>query len=452
MGIKVSLEQLKAQTDSIQSATDDLKSQLDTVTQQLDNFNDSNMSGASIESVENFITGPINITLVGSVNLLEKASKSAQKLVDEYQSQVDSKSWSEEELQTKIDQLTHLIQANETKIDQINQKKKEAEASHSKDSHSASTSVLEALGRSLNKQKDKYQEILDHLRTYAANSSTLIENIDTNILQAINVISTGYKGGTGKDAWDAKSQEDLFGKIASDVSTAGTMLTWGSAGTKASIVLFDMIHTGLYDHVEAYGEAAEDWVKYLTEFTPSELKVFMKEFKKQGNIKDKAKFVRQFKKKMANNKPTLDKHVTEKLDAKEKHAEVEAKKHEHPKTRVEKKEADTAAKKAKHIQHYNKGSKAVKHVVASADLVGKGVTAFDKGYDIYQRTEHGESLAKATTKEVASLATGAVAGAVVQGAVSAIPIVGPIAGPIAGAYVSGKVEDYTEKQLDKHWK
>ena len=91
MGIKVNLDQLEAQATSIKSATDDFKSQLDTVTQQLDSFNNADMSGASIEAVESFIARSINVTLAGTVALMEKASNNAQKLVDEYQAQVDSK-------------------------------------------------------------------------------------------------------------------------------------------------------------------------------------------------------------------------------------------------------------------------------------------------------------------------------------------------------------------------
>ena len=114
-----------------------------------------------------------------------------------------------------------MIKSNEDKINQINKKNQDSE--EGKVGQHAATSLLENLGRSLNKQKEKYQEILDNLRTYAAQSSSLVEDLGTDISQAIQAISVGYKGGTGKEAWDSKSQEDLLGKIASNVSTS---LSW----------------------------------------------------------------------------------------------------------------------------------------------------------------------------------------------------------------------------------
>lgn len=459
MGIKVNLEQLEAQADSVSSSVDDIKNQLSNVQHQVQAFNDGNMSGAAIESAVSFISSTVVPIIVCTSDSLNTVAENSKKLVDSYISSVDTKSWSEDELQEKIDQLDQKIQANEQKIQDI--KNKNQAKSDDEHFHKISSAPLVAVSAILEQQKQHYEEILEHLRTYAGESASLVKEINDTMLNGISAISSGYQGGRGANTFKEPDEFSLKEYIMGAVKQT--------------------LSEDAVEMIDKLGLSSRELAMYIA-LDRKERKAFKDKFKaKTDKIKEEIKKSKKYKNRIESKKALREKEDHLKMKDAEKEIHSKKRKLEKDKNRTksmkkrgEKTGFPTRVSKNKYKKFFDKTNKQLKKihmsekateygkklnkaanklnnmtVVKKLNKVNRFLDGFESHNDVQKRKKAGMSYTASVGIELGSKAVGAAAGVAAGSIVGMIPVVGPIAAPIANSCASAIAEDLTEKQLTK---
>ena len=227
MGIKMELESSESQSTSTKAVAEGVLNYISQIKQILVVIDTElqNMSGEAIKSLNNFI-GELILPYLDSVALvIHEIEESVGKLPTEYTAQVDSKSWSEEELQSKIDACETRIRSLQAKID--NNKVKSSDSDKTKDKKKELKKSLEKTQEAEMAKAETYYELLEKLRDYDGNSAGFFSEVSeykkvSN--QGKIAIAGGYNSETKqyelpKDnkEWQHKVQSNTINELSADI-------------------------------------------------------------------------------------------------------------------------------------------------------------------------------------------------------------------------------------------
>lgn len=211
---KVDLGTAEAQVNSIKQICNSLNDQVNQVQDAVEQFIDNDsLKGTGYQSAKEFgATVVINAWRAVRV-VFEAVGNGASKMIEDYKSTVDSKSWSDDELDEKIRTL---------EIDKIQLSSKVTELSKIL-SQSDNGKLIQEMGQSLNKsiqeginsietldtQINHFREIKQHLHEFDAKSSSFMTDAQSLISEAIkgiNQLNNGLNPQTGECILLDKSQ------------------------------------------------------------------------------------------------------------------------------------------------------------------------------------------------------------------------------------------------------
>lgn len=195
MGIDVRLEGAESQASSAKSAFSGMTIGLGSLKNSITNYttDTSTLKGMAFESSRQYQTDVIQPIIEVAKNYIKAVSEATEKLPKEYTARVDSKSWSEEELQ-------ELIESEQSALNSLRAASQSLDKLDVKVDKKAS---MQARNKSMMARHEanlaKYQEILQKLRDFDSYSATLFSEADDlkGVLQEAL--------GKAKDAWNPQT-------------------------------------------------------------------------------------------------------------------------------------------------------------------------------------------------------------------------------------------------------
>lgn len=172
---KVDYEALNNMANSCQTMQNQLMMSIHQIANPLNTLmGDGNLKGAGPEAAKNFASSVILPTLISTLNNVELLATSIKKMADDYASNVDTKSWTSEELQEKIDAIQRKIDEIDRKLD----RKKPKNKHH-----------LRELKRQYEHKKKIFEKLKDDFEQFCATASVSISFVNT--ISGIGAISAG---------------------------------------------------------------------------------------------------------------------------------------------------------------------------------------------------------------------------------------------------------------------
>ena len=440
MGIKVNLEQLEAQAESVNSACQNLASQLETVTTRLSDFSSQDdLKGQAASSAKEFVTSYVIPMQASFLTVIQQVSTAVQKLPEDYRSQVDSKSWSEDELREKIQQIDTMIQHLHDQQDKLSKVAKKDK--NKKASAKAAVQALHNKEKVYLRKKERFEEILEHLLEFNSTSNNVFNNINMNNFNtAVNSISNAYNG-----------EKHSFPKEVPD---------WA----EDAIMNFQKTinETPIGKGITAMDESSKTVCKIIEDTTIGNGKFKKKDVKKKVNEELKNKKIKHEENiKELEKKKNKVKNSSKPKD-RSKRRQKSFNRQKDTKLKQLNKEIEFNREQIKAVDKTRDIYNRVKPLNSLSHVVSKGSNMASYGASYLKNRKDGDSIGKAVAKTATSKAISKGAGAVaskgtsmiVGAAVGAIsgplaPLTAPLAGAVAGAIVGSVVEDFTEKQVDK---
>lgn len=207
---KMSLGESKKQASSCEKGCKQLNEELSSLTSTVNQLNSaSELQGAAARSAKSFASATVIPYLNKAQSFLDAISISVNNFTKGYESEVDTKSWSEEELEEKINKFNEEMSVNSgllTALAAISEKGKV-------DFVKSAADKIEKNNESLQKCKNYYQKILDDFRKFDKSSSKYFDGL-SDFSSALNkgkrCIVTGYAGFTpGGNSYKQYSPQDL---------------------------------------------------------------------------------------------------------------------------------------------------------------------------------------------------------------------------------------------------
>lgn len=237
MGLNMTLEQSEEQARSTQSVCQAEVEGYQALQRAISDFAEETekLTGKAYDSAKAYYSAVLLPPAQGGELYSETLSQAIAKLPEEYQNQVDTKSWSEDELLRLIQQEEDLI----SQLDDMNQKISRLTISADEKSELRQNNVTLIRGHHANKRV--YETILDDLRSYDSYSVTLFNELETIKIQ----ITTGLS--QIGSSWNASSGTFT---IPDDLSWATTLTSLSTSKKSVEdIEKADIIN----DYMQTYG-------------------------------------------------------------------------------------------------------------------------------------------------------------------------------------------------------
>lgn len=237
MGLNMTLEQSEEQARSTQSVCQAEVEGYQALQRAISDFAEETekLTGKAYDSAKAYYSAVLLPLAQGGELYSEALSQAIAKLPEEYQNQVDTKSWSEDELLRLIQQEEDLI----SQLDDMNQKISRLTISADEKSELRQNNVTLIRGHHANKRV--YETILDDLRSYDSYSVTLFNELETIKIQ----ITTGLS--QIGSSWNASSGTFT---IPDDLSWATTLTSLSTSKKSVEdIEKADIIN----DYMQTYG-------------------------------------------------------------------------------------------------------------------------------------------------------------------------------------------------------
>ncbi len=237
MGLNMTLEQSEEQARSTQSVCQAEVEGYQALQRAISDFAEETekLTGKAYDSAKAYYSAVLLPLAQGGELYSETLSQAIAKLPEEYQNQVDTKSWSEDELLRLIQQEEDLI----SQLDDMNQKILRLTISADEKSELRQNNVTLIRGHHANKRV--YETILDDLRSYDSYSVTLFNELETIKIQ----ITTGLS--QIGSSWNASSGTFT---IPDDLSWATTLTSLSTSKKSVEdIEKADIIN----DYMQTYG-------------------------------------------------------------------------------------------------------------------------------------------------------------------------------------------------------
>ncbi|MCO7178317.1 LXG domain-containing protein [Streptococcus gallolyticus subsp. gallolyticus] len=237
MGLNMTLEQSEEQARSTQSVCQAEVEGYQALQRVISDFAEETekLTGKAYDSAKAYYSAVLLPLAQGGELYSEALSQAIAKLPEEYQNQVDTKSWSEDELLRLIQREEDLI----SQLDDMNQKISRLTISADEKSELRQNNVTLIRGHHANKRV--YETILDDLRSYDSYSVTLFNELETIKIQ----ITTGLS--QIGSSWNASSGTFT---IPDDLSWATTLTSLSTSKKSVEdIEKADIIN----DYMQTYG-------------------------------------------------------------------------------------------------------------------------------------------------------------------------------------------------------
>ncbi|WP_288624065.1 T7SS effector LXG polymorphic toxin [uncultured Streptococcus sp.] len=215
MGLNMTLEQSQAQAESVASVSQAQIEGYQALQQAIQQFADDteSLTGKAYEAAKAYYRAVLLPLAQGGELYAEMLAKASAKLPENYQENVDTKSWSEEQLLEYIRQEEDLI----NQLDEINQSLNRLELPTTQKRQMQQGTVDLIRGHHANKRV--YETILEDLRAYSTDSVRLFDELDDIALQ----LSTGLA--QAETSWNAT---DKSFTIPSDLSWASYLSAYSA--------------------------------------------------------------------------------------------------------------------------------------------------------------------------------------------------------------------------------
>lgn len=221
--VKMSLSTSKNQASSCSKEFNNLKQNLSTIRDAVNTVQGLDIDGKAAQQAKAYaskVAGPFISKVSDLLDIMESDIK---KLPSKYESMVDNKSWSSDELEEKINSCNKEIAMADLTIAGVSTFMA-TPGQNDSDMKKCLSSAEKSKGNAKSK-KAKYKKILEHLKQFDVDSVTIFNNIkDINIAvkQGAGVISkaSSYKMPSSKDLeWEkTKHPKDSFKKVKIDDS------------------------------------------------------------------------------------------------------------------------------------------------------------------------------------------------------------------------------------------
>lgn len=212
MGLNMTLEQSQAQSESVNAVTQSQINGYQNLQRAIRAFiNEAdNLTGVAYDSAKDYFSSVLLPLVKGCELYAEMLAKACASLPSNYQLAVDSKSWSEEQLQEYINNETTAINSLDAVIQGL--ANADISAEEKRESRKQTTELL----RGHHANKRIYETILENLRTYSTTSVALFsecEEVETQLATGLSQAETSWDASTGTFT------------ISSDLSWATFILT-----------------------------------------------------------------------------------------------------------------------------------------------------------------------------------------------------------------------------------
>ena len=219
--VKMSLPSSKNQASSCSTEFNNLKQDLSTIRDAVNKVQELDIDGKAAQQAKAYaskVAGPF----ISKVNdLLDTMENDIKKLPNKYESMVDNKSWSSDELEEKINSCNKEIMIADLTIAGVSAFM--ATPGQNDNDMKKCLNSAEKSKENAKSKKAKYEKILEHLKQFDVDSVTIFNNVkDINVAvkQGAGVISkaSDYKMPSAKELkWEkTKCPKDSFKKVKVD--------------------------------------------------------------------------------------------------------------------------------------------------------------------------------------------------------------------------------------------
>lgn len=196
MGLNMTLEQSQAQSESVNAVTQSQINGYQNFQRAIRAFvNEAdNLTGVAYDSAKDYFSSVLLPLVKGCELYAEMLAKACASLPSNYQLAVDSKSWSEEQLQEYINNETTAINSLDAVIQGL--ANADISAEEKRESRKQTTELL----RGHHANKRIYETILENLRTYSTTSVALFsecEEVETQLATGLSQAETSWDASTG---------------------------------------------------------------------------------------------------------------------------------------------------------------------------------------------------------------------------------------------------------------
>lgn len=192
--ISVDLPALKTQAESAKSASKTASEAIAHYEKASQSLAGSQLKGQTYDAAKQYCSGPFKTLLTGTKNFYEEASAACDKLVSQYESMVDTKSWDSEELNRLIQSANQAIQNHQTAMKKIQKKKTlTPHLIDAKNKHLISIAGQQAL-------KQKYEKILKGLEQFSQQSASWfghLTDVSKSLNSGLSSLSSGVNAENG---------------------------------------------------------------------------------------------------------------------------------------------------------------------------------------------------------------------------------------------------------------
>lgn len=211
---KMSLEGSKKQASSCEKGCKQLNEELSSLTSTINQLNSaSELQGAAARSAKSFASATVIPYLNKAQSFLDAISISVNNFTKGYESEVDTKSWSEQELEEKINKFNEEMSVNSGLLTALAAISGKGKDDFIKSAAKSATDEIEKNNESLQKCKNYYQKILDDFRKFDKSSSKYFDGLSdfsSALSKGKRCIVTGYAGFTpGGNSYKQYSSQDL---------------------------------------------------------------------------------------------------------------------------------------------------------------------------------------------------------------------------------------------------
>lgn len=221
--VKMSLPNSKSQASSCSAEFNNLKQNLSTIRDAVNTVQGLDIDGKAAQQAKAYaskVAGPF----ISKVNdLLDTMENDIKELPSKYESMVDNKSWSSDELEEKINSCNKEIMMADLTIAGVSTFM--AFPGQNDNDMKKCLNSAEKSKENAKSKKAKYKKILEHLKQFDVDSVTIFNNvkdINTAVNQGAGVISkaSNYKMPSAKDLKWKKTErpKDSFKKVKIDDS------------------------------------------------------------------------------------------------------------------------------------------------------------------------------------------------------------------------------------------
>lgn len=359
---------------------------------------------------------------------------------EDYRSQVDNKSWSEEELREKIQQLETLInqvQEQQERLERVAKKDKD-----SKKSNKSALNALHSKEKTYLRMKERFEEILEHLLEFNNTSNNAFNNINLdNFNLAVSSVMHSYNGKTNRFpesvvTWAEDVMKDFMITLKDIPKNATVPMLIDSTDKICKTIEKETIGNKKFKKVRDQIEAVNETLDKKKSKHKEKIKALEKE-------KNKTKNKKKPKKKTKRAIKNYNKQKSEKIQKINKDIEFNKKQIKYAES------TKGVYKKAKPFNKVLKGLNFTSEVLSIGKSYGKNRKDGDSVVGVAVKTAISKGTAIAVGK-VAQAGATVIAGTAV-GAISGpmAPVTAPAAGIVAGSVAGSVVEDFVEKRMDK---